>query len=138
MDGTFSVVPRMPLFHQLYTVHIRYNDTGIGIIFVLCECRTKTMYNAIWRKIVSLVPRLQDNLETVMCDYERPAVESVQAQFPRVTILGAGFISLSSIKEVEEVGVARSAKRDSVTGYDNAFSSIRYVSRSITLNSISR
>ncbi|XP_076291094.1 FLYWCH-type zinc finger-containing protein peb-1-like isoform X1 [Lasioglossum baleicum] len=27
MDGTFSVVPRMPPFHQLYTVHIRYNDT---------------------------------------------------------------------------------------------------------------
>ncbi|XP_078053571.1 uncharacterized protein LOC144479006 [Augochlora pura] len=88
-DGV--MVPRMPLFHQLYTVHIRYNDTGIGIIFVLCECRTKTMYNAIWRKIVSLVPRLQDNLETVMCDYKRAAIESVQAQFPRVTIHGCWF-----------------------------------------------
>ncbi|XP_076547396.1 uncharacterized protein LOC143305947, partial [Osmia lignaria lignaria] len=81
MDGTFSVVPRIPPFHQLYTVHIRYNDTGIATIFVLCECRTKAMYTAIWREIVSLVPRLQDNLETVMCDYERAAMESVQAQF---------------------------------------------------------
>nr|XP_012143809.1 PREDICTED: uncharacterized protein LOC105662845 [Megachile rotundata]XP_012144580.1 PREDICTED: uncharacterized protein LOC105662963 [Megachile rotundata] len=27
MDGTFSVVPQMPVFHQLYTVHIRYTDT---------------------------------------------------------------------------------------------------------------
>ncbi|XP_078052139.1 uncharacterized protein LOC144478251 [Augochlora pura] len=91
MDGTFSVVLRIPLFHQLYTVHIRYNDTGIGVIFVLCECRTKSMYSAIWRKIVSLVPRLQDNLETVMLDYERAAIESVQAQFPTVTIHGCWF-----------------------------------------------
>ncbi|XP_076546676.1 uncharacterized protein LOC117610914 [Osmia lignaria lignaria] len=91
MDGTFSVVPRMPPFHRLYTVHIRYNDTGIATIFALCECRTKSMYKAIWGKIVSLVPRLQDNLETVMCGYERAAMESVQAQFPRFTIHGCWF-----------------------------------------------
>ncbi|XP_076294407.1 uncharacterized protein LOC143215803 isoform X2 [Lasioglossum baleicum] len=96
MDGTFSVVPRMPPFHQLYTVYIRYNDTGITTIFVLCECRTKAMYEAIWRKIVSLVPRLQDNLETVMCDYERAAMESVQAQFPihGLPYMDTGFILL--------------------------------------------
>nr|XP_012143812.1 PREDICTED: uncharacterized protein LOC105662846 isoform X2 [Megachile rotundata] len=91
MDGTFSVVPQMPVFHQLYTVHIRYTDTEIATIFALCECRTSSMYKAIWQKIVSLAPRLQDNLEIVMCDYEKAAMEGIQVQFPAVIIHGCWF-----------------------------------------------
>ncbi|XP_053989853.1 uncharacterized protein LOC128882298 [Hylaeus volcanicus] len=91
MDGTFFVVPHTPPFQQLYTMHIRYNDTGIATIFALCECRTAAMYEAIFKKIVSLVPQLQGNLQTVMCDYEKAPMEVIQAQFPTVTIHGCWF-----------------------------------------------
>ncbi|XP_054015958.1 uncharacterized protein LOC128896624 [Hylaeus anthracinus] len=91
MNGTFSVVPHTPPFQQLYTMYIRYNDTGITTIFALCECRTAAMYEAIFKKIVSLVPQLQGNLQTVMCDYEKAPMEVIQAQFPTVTIHGCWF-----------------------------------------------
>ncbi|XP_076397916.1 uncharacterized protein LOC143263938 isoform X2 [Megachile rotundata] len=91
MDGTFSVVPQIPVFQQLYTVHIRYNDTGIATIFALCECRTLSMYKAIWTKIASLAPGLQHNLKTVMCDYEKASMEAIRIQFPAVTIHGCWF-----------------------------------------------
>ncbi|XP_076397917.1 uncharacterized protein LOC105663529 [Megachile rotundata] len=91
MDGTFSVVPQIPAFQQLYTIHIRYNDTGIATIFALCECRTLSMYKAIWTKIASLAPGLQHNLKTVMCDYEKASMEAIRIQFPAVTIHGCWF-----------------------------------------------
>ncbi|XP_076385647.1 uncharacterized protein LOC105663680 [Megachile rotundata] len=92
------------------------------------------MYKAIWKKIVSLVPRLQDSLETVMCDYEKAVMEGVQAQFLTVTIHGCWF---HFNQETEEVKITKCTKRNSLNDYDNAFSSTGHVSRSVTSHAVS-
>lgn len=46
---------------------------GIGMIFILCESRSSNMYTAIWKKIIELVPMLQQNLKFIMSDYEMAA-----------------------------------------------------------------
>ncbi|XP_029670050.1 uncharacterized protein LOC115239591 isoform X2 [Formica exsecta] len=68
VDGTFSAVPRFPHVAQMYTIHIRYMETNIAAVYVLCEKRTKSMYNAIWKKIKELAPDFQKNLHFIMSD----------------------------------------------------------------------
>ncbi|KYN21657.1 hypothetical protein ALC57_05965, partial [Trachymyrmex cornetzi] len=70
LDGTFSVVPRIPKIAQLYTVHIRYSQTVIATVFILFETRTKSLYDVVWIKIKELVPNLETNIKFIMLDYE--------------------------------------------------------------------
>ncbi|XP_070168069.1 uncharacterized protein [Polyergus mexicanus] len=91
VDGTFSVLPRKPHIAQLYSVHIRYMDTGIATLFVLCDTRTTTLYNALWNKITQLIPQLEQNIKFVMSDFEMAAVKSLNKKFPRANLTGCWF-----------------------------------------------
>ncbi|XP_071653199.1 uncharacterized protein [Temnothorax longispinosus] len=91
VDGTFSIVPRKPNIIQLYTIHIRYMNTGIATIFVLCESRTKALYRAIWEKIIELAPALQNNVKFIMGDYEKAAIATLSEFFPVAAIHGCWF-----------------------------------------------
>ncbi|XP_071581238.1 uncharacterized protein [Temnothorax nylanderi] len=91
MDGTFSVVPRVPSFAQLYTIHIRYMDTGIPVLFILCEKRTVDVYNAIWRRVKELRPDALQGVQSVMSDYERAAMTVARETFPEARITGCWF-----------------------------------------------
>ncbi|XP_071577753.1 uncharacterized protein [Temnothorax nylanderi] len=91
MDGTFSVVPRVPSFAQLYTIHIRYMDTGIAVLFALCEKRTMNVYNAIWRKLKELRPDALQEVRSVMSDYERAAMTVAREIFPNSRLTGCWF-----------------------------------------------
>ncbi|XP_070167590.1 uncharacterized protein [Polyergus mexicanus] len=91
VDGTFSVLPRKPHIAQLYSVHIRYMDTGIATLFVLCDTRTTTLYNALWNKITQLIPQLEQNIKFVMSDFELAAVKSLNKKFPRANLTGCWF-----------------------------------------------
>ncbi|XP_011865849.1 PREDICTED: uncharacterized protein LOC105560929, partial [Vollenhovia emeryi] len=91
VDGTFSVLPRKPHIAQLYSVHIRYMDTGIATLFILCDVRTTAMYDILWDKIMQLVPQLEQNINFVMSDFEMAAVKSLSTKFPRANLTGCWF-----------------------------------------------
>ncbi|EZA56119.1 hypothetical protein X777_03728, partial [Ooceraea biroi] len=86
-----SIVPRMPLMNQMYSIHTRYMNVGISMIFVLCESRSSNMYRAIWKRIVELVPMLQQNLKFIMSDYEIAAMKVINEQFPAAEARGCWF-----------------------------------------------
>ncbi|XP_067213537.1 uncharacterized protein [Linepithema humile] len=90
-DGTFSVVPRVPSFSQLYTVHTRYMDKVIAVVFILCEARTTALYEKTWSKIIGLVPNLLVNIKFIMTDYEWAAISAMEKNFANATIHGCWF-----------------------------------------------
>ncbi|XP_071573296.1 uncharacterized protein [Temnothorax nylanderi] len=90
-DGTFSVVPRAPSLSQLYTIHIRYMDKVIAVLFILCEARTVALYEKIWSKVLEFVPGLQTNIKFIMTDYECAAMNAMEKYFPNATIHGCWF-----------------------------------------------
>ncbi|XP_039310405.1 uncharacterized protein LOC120358855 [Solenopsis invicta] len=91
IDGTFSVMPRVPSFAQLYTIHTRYMDTRITVLFVLCEKRTMSLFNAIWQKVKELCPNALQRVQLVMSDYERAAMTIAKQIFPESLIIGCWF-----------------------------------------------
>ncbi|XP_067208655.1 uncharacterized protein [Linepithema humile] len=91
VDGTFNIVPRVPLMNQMYTLHTRYMNVGIAMIFILCESRSSNMYRAIWNKILELVPMLQHNVKFIMSDYETAAMKVINEQFPAAAAHGCWF-----------------------------------------------
>ncbi|KAM0724657.1 hypothetical protein ACS0PU_009738 [Formica fusca] len=90
-DGTFSVVPQVPSLSQLYTIHIRYMDKVLAVIFVLCEARTTALYEKIWSKVIEFVPNLLMNIKFIMTDYECAAMSAMEKYFPNATIHGCWF-----------------------------------------------
>ncbi|XP_071634796.1 uncharacterized protein [Temnothorax longispinosus] len=91
VDGTFSVLPCKPHIAQLYTVHIRYMDTGIATLFVMSDVRTTTLYDALWDKIIELVPQLKQNIKFIMSDFEMAAVKSLNKNFTTAKLTGCWF-----------------------------------------------
>ncbi|XP_029678513.1 uncharacterized protein LOC115244734 [Formica exsecta] len=91
IDGTFTVVPRAPNFAQLFSVHVRYMDKGIAVLFILCEARTQLVYKSIWKEIIKLVPDLQCNLRFIMMDYEKASMNAIHEQFPHASLRGCWF-----------------------------------------------
>ncbi|XP_036141103.1 uncharacterized protein LOC105840333 isoform X3 [Monomorium pharaonis] len=91
VDGTFSIVPKKPNITQLYSIHVRYADTDIAVVFVLCEGRSIPLYKGMWEKIISLAPGLKENLKFIMADYEKAALIIMSQQFPAASIHGCWF-----------------------------------------------
>ena len=60
-------------------------------VFVLCERRTKVLYDAIWQHILELCPELRENLRAVWTDFEMGAVASLRTNFLRIRIRGCWF-----------------------------------------------
>ncbi|XP_070519757.1 uncharacterized protein [Cardiocondyla obscurior] len=95
MDGTFNIVPRVPLMSQMYSVHTRYINAymlqGIAVVFILCESRSSNMYRAVWNKIMKLAPTLKQNVKFIMTDYEIAAMNVLSEQFPAAEAHGCWF-----------------------------------------------
>ena len=56
----------------------------------MCSHRTEILYIAIWRSIKQIVPGFGDNLETVIGDFEKAAMNAIRALII-VRILGCWF-----------------------------------------------
>ncbi|XP_067211197.1 uncharacterized protein [Linepithema humile] len=111
VDGTFSVVPRKPNIVQLYTIHIRYMNTGIATVFILCESRTKNLYRAIWKKVIKLAPALQNNVKFIMLDYERAAISILHEFFPAAAIHGCWFhFNQAILRKWRQLGLTNAPK----------------------------
>ncbi|XP_067213475.1 uncharacterized protein [Linepithema humile] len=90
-DSTFNVVPQVPSFSQLYTIHTRYMDRVIAVALILCEACTTALYEIIWSKLIDLVPNLLVNIKFIMTDYEWAAMSAMEKYFPNATIYGCWF-----------------------------------------------
>ncbi|XP_071576836.1 uncharacterized protein [Temnothorax nylanderi] len=111
VDGTFSIIPRKPNIIQLYSIHIRYMNTGIATIFVLCESRTKALYRAIWEKLIELAPALQNNVKFIMGDYEKAAIATLSEFFPVAAIHGCWFhFNQSILRKWRQLGLTNAPK----------------------------
>lgn len=64
---------------------------GIATLFILCDVRTTTLYDALWDKITQLVPQLKQNIKFIMSDFEMAAVKSLNKKFPRANLTGCWF-----------------------------------------------
>ncbi|KAL7289964.1 hypothetical protein TKK_0015697 [Trichogramma kaykai] len=91
VDGTFNMRSLIPGFRQVYIVHFRKFDTGFAAIFIFTSSQTKTMYNSIWEKIFELVPKLQKNVTTIMCNFEKAQIHSLKKNFPKARTCGCLF-----------------------------------------------
>ncbi|EGI62553.1 hypothetical protein G5I_09119 [Acromyrmex echinatior] len=91
VNGTFSAIPRMPKFAKLFSVHVRYMEKGVVVLLILCEAKTEFVYNSIWKEIVKLVPKLQNNLHYIIMDYEKVLMNTLHKQFPQASLYGYWF-----------------------------------------------
>lgn len=64
---------------------------GIATLFILCDARTITLYDALWDKIIQIVPQLEQNIKFIMSDFETAAVKSLNKKFPRANLTGCWF-----------------------------------------------
>lgn len=64
---------------------------GIAVLFILCDTRTTSMYDALWDKITQMVPQLEQNINFIMSDFEMAAVKSLSMKFPKVKLTGCWF-----------------------------------------------
>jgi len=64
---------------------------GIATLFVLCDVRTVTLYDALWNKITQLAPQLEQNIKFIMSDFEIAAVKSLNKKFPSANLTGCWF-----------------------------------------------
>ncbi|XP_067215638.1 uncharacterized protein [Linepithema humile] len=112
IDGTFSVVPRAPNFAQLFSIHVRYMDKGIAVVFILCEARTQLVYKSIWKEIIKLAPGLQCNLRFIMMDYEKASMNAVHEQFPHASLRGCWFHYCQAVlKKWKRLGLLKAPRK---------------------------
>ena len=52
---------------------------------------TGQLYTEIWRKVLNIIPDMRNNIQTVMVDYERAAINAITEIFPNARISGCLF-----------------------------------------------
>lgn len=83
MDGTFKKVPAQ--FYQLYTIHGLIEGSFKPMLFALLTRKTQVIYERLLRMIRAIAPCF--NPLTVSIDFERAAINAVQAVFPGKFVL---------------------------------------------------
>ena len=85
-DGTFDSAPDG---FQLYTIHAMLNQSRtVPLVYCITKHKHEATYNAIWHFL-----KLERNLnpESIMLDFERAALNSIQKHFPHCHINGCLF-----------------------------------------------
>ena len=107
-DGTFKATPRS--FYQLYTIHIQLGGSSIPRIFALLPNKAEEVYTKVFLKVKELV--LETPL-TVMSDFEKAAINSIQTVFPRATQTGCFFHFCQSLyRKVVDLGLREKYHND--------------------------
>ena len=104
MDGTFSTVPTM--YTQLYTVHGLTENRTIPCVYVLLPTKQQQTYTYMFNQMLLLNPRL--NPISVMCDFEKAALNALTAVFPQATLKGCFFHLTQNIyRHIQSSGLQR-------------------------------
>ena len=93
LDGTFKTVPR--IFLQLYTIHALVNDRSVPLIYALLPDKSQTTYSNLLEQLKSLKHDLAP--KTIMIDFEKAMINSLQLAFPQTEIKGCYFHFCQSI-----------------------------------------
>ena len=108
-DGTFHVVPK--LFYQLFTIFIQEGHHALPAVHVLMSQKNESLYLAVLRKIVEIVPFYP---ELAIGDYERAPRNALRAIFPNLNVSGCLFHYSKAIwKKVNKLDLCSSYKRNS-------------------------
>uniref|UniRef100_A0A914W8X9 MULE transposase domain-containing protein n=1 Tax=Plectus sambesii TaxID=2011161 RepID=A0A914W8X9_9BILA len=105
-DGTFSITPG--LFHQFYTIHVRYGKTRhtIPCIFAFMANRRKQTYIRMFWWVKELCPRTERNLQTVMTDFEDAALGAFETVWPKVMVKACFFhLTQNQRKKIVDAGL---------------------------------
>ena len=86
-DGTFKTVPR--IFLQLYTIHALVNDRSVPLIYALLPDKSQTTHSNLLQQLKSLKPDLAP--KTVMVDFEKAMINSLELAFTQTQIKGCLF-----------------------------------------------
>ena len=104
MDGTFSTVP--PMYNQLYTIHGLTENRTIPCVYVLLPNKQQQTYAYMFNQLLLLNPRL--NPTSVMCDFEKAALNALTAVFPEATLKGCFFHLTQNIyRHIQSSGLQR-------------------------------
>ena len=86
-DATFFVVPK--IFYQLFTIFFHHDGHSFPCIHVLMSRKTETLYIAVLRKILEIVPDFKP--EFAGGDYEIAPRNAFKCVFPLIDINGCLF-----------------------------------------------
>lgn len=92
-DGTFDVVPSV--FEQLYTIHGRYKDALVPLVYVLSTSRTQAVYEHVLHTLVGDCDKLKPR--RMISDFEMAYLNAFAAVFPDSDIHGCFFHFAQSI-----------------------------------------
>lgn len=95
------------LFVYLFTNYLFMKNSfvpfqGVPVALVLCECRTKVLYKALWQYLREMVPSLHTTVEFVISDFERALIGATRESLPAVRTRGCWihFIRVSTIRHL--------------------------------------
>jgi len=91
MDGTFKSCPKP--FCQLYTILAYVNTVYIPLVFALLPDKTQSTYETLFHHILTQceVTGLQFEPESVLMDFEKAAMNAVEAKFSQTRLIGCRF-----------------------------------------------
>ena len=99
--GTFEQRPNM--FYQLYTIHVTIGGYNPPCIYALLPNKIEKTYHDFTQALLPLIPN--GNLEKIMMDFEKAAVNAFSTTFPAAQVTGCYFhLCRSVLCRINEVG----------------------------------
>ncbi|XP_003738220.1 uncharacterized protein LOC100898192 [Galendromus occidentalis] len=125
VDGTFSIVP--PLFYQVYVILAEMNQTVHPFLYVLLPNKSGSTYTRMFTMIRSLDESIEP--ETISCDYELAAINSIREVFPNANIAGCYFHLMQNLKKhVNTSGLTTKYRNDpEFASYAKMIGALAYV-----------
>lgn len=116
MDGTFKSCPKP--FCQLYTILAYVNTFYIPLVFALLPDKTQSTYETLFHHVLTQceVTGLQFEPECVLMDFERAAMNAVEAKFSQTRLIGCRFhLGQSWWRRIQSLGLSDDYRQHSCT-----------------------
>ncbi|XP_065678569.1 uncharacterized protein LOC124813088 [Hydra vulgaris] len=90
VDATFKTRPHHDIFSQLLNIIVIYKDYSVAVMHVLMTCKEQALYGQIMERFKALVGS-DFKPKSVMSDYERAILNTMQTAFPESRVSGCRF-----------------------------------------------
>nr|XP_047137611.1 uncharacterized protein LOC124814098 [Hydra vulgaris] len=90
VDATFKTRPHHDIFSQLLNIIVIYKDYSVAVMHVLITCKEQALYGQIMERFKALVGS-DFKPKSVMSDYERAILNTMQTAFPESRVSGCRF-----------------------------------------------
>ena len=126
-DGTFEMAPNSA--YQLYTVHGFVDGEGVPLLWAILPNKTTETYKEMFQALrTALMSTFGDtgDIQYVITDFERAAINAVKEVFPEITIKGCSFhFRQALMRRVQQEGLK--SVYDSDSEYPAVRQWIRYI-----------